>query len=117
MSNGNFDGESAQIPVCIGMKRGCKVGLIKKKGYSMESMLNVGKEMKAKLFSIGVRAPEDLIRLCSKEVFRQFKKQYPNVCLVHLYALQGAVDYIDYIKLSDEVKLDLKKIGDSLKEI
>ena len=51
---------------------------------SLDNMLNIGKEMKRKLFSIGVRSSEDLIRLGSKEVFSQLKEQYPNVCLVHL---------------------------------
>lgn len=30
---------------------------------SLDSMLNIGKEMKTKLFSIGVASSEDLIRL------------------------------------------------------
>lgn len=83
---------------------------------SLDSMLNIGKEMKTKLFSIGVVSSEELIRLGSKEAFYQLKEKYPNVCLVHLYALQGAIDNIDYDKLSDEVKLDLKQFSDSLKE-
>ncbi len=33
---------------------------------SLDNMLNIGKEMKRKLFSIGVRSSEDLIRLGSK---------------------------------------------------
>ena len=83
---------------------------------SLDSMLNIGKEMKAKLFSIGVVSAEDLIRLGSKEVYSQLKERYPNVCLVHLYALQGAIDHIAYYKLSDEVKLVLKQFSDSMKE-
>lgn len=35
----------------------------------LDKMMNIGKEMKAKLFSIGIRSSEDLIRLGSKEVF------------------------------------------------
>ncbi len=83
---------------------------------SLDSMLNIGKEMKTKLFSIGVASSEDLMRLGSKETFYRLKKQYPNVCLVHLYALQGAIDNVDYDKLSDEVKVDLKQFSDSIKE-
>ena len=52
----------------------------------------------------------------SKEVFLQLKEQHPNVCLVHLYALQGAIDHVDYDKLPDEVKLDLKQFSDRIKE-
>ena len=83
---------------------------------SLDNMLNIGKEMKAKLYSIGVTSSQDLIRLGSKEVFVQLKERYPNVCLVHLYALQGAINHIDYDKLSDEVKFDLKQFSDRLKE-
>lgn len=83
---------------------------------NLDSMLNIGKELKAKLFSIGVSSSDELIKIGSKEVFRQLKQRYPNVCLAHLYALQGAIDHIDYNKLSDEVKLDLKKFSDGLKE-
>lgn len=49
-------------------------------------------------------------------MFFQLKEQHPNVCLVHLYALQGAIDNVDYDKLPDEVKLDLKQYSDSLKK-
>ena len=83
---------------------------------SLDNMLNIGKEKKRKLFSIGVRSSEDLIRLGSKEVFLQLKEQHPNVCLVHLYALQGAIDNVNYDKLPDEVKRDLKQFHDRIKD-
>lgn len=83
--------------------------------HKLDSMLNIGKEMKMKLFSIGIRSSEDLIPLGSKQVFAQLKDRYPNVCLVHLYAIQGAIDNIEFDKLSDETKLDLKQFCDSLK--
>lgn len=81
----------------------------------LDNMLNIGKEMKAKLFSIGIRSSEDLIRLGSKEIFVQLKERYPNVCLVHLYALHGAILNVEYDKLPDEVKVDLKQFSDGLK--
>lgn len=49
-------------------------------------------------------------------MFIHLKELYPNVCLVHLYALQGVTDTIDYDKLSDGVKLDLKQFSDRMKE-
>lgn len=83
--------------------------------HKLDSMLNIGKEIKMKLFSIGIRSSEDLIQLGSKQAFARLKDRYPNVCLVHLYAIQGAIDNIEYDKLSDETKLDLKQFCDSLK--
>ena len=82
---------------------------------SLDSMKNIGKEMKMKLMSIGIRSAEDLTRIGSKEVFAQLKERYPNVCLVHLYTLQGAIDDVEYNRLSEPLKLDLKAFSDSLK--
>lgn len=82
---------------------------------NLDQMMNIGKEMKAKLYSIGIRSSKDLIHLGSKEAFIQLKEVYPNVCLVHLYALEGAILNIEYDKLPDQVKCDLKQFSDHLK--
>lgn len=81
----------------------------------LDSMLNIGKEMKMKLMSIGIQSSEDLVRIGGKEANLQLKERYPNVCLVHLYTLQGAIDNIEYNQLSEEMKLDLKTFSDHLK--
>lgn len=38
---------------------------------------------------------------------------YSNVCLVHLYALQGTIDSIEYNRLSKEVRQDINNYCDS----
>lgn len=81
----------------------------------LSSMKNIGKEIENKLNSVGIFSAEDLIQLGSKEAFFRLKMKFPNVCLVHLYTLQGAVDNIEYNQLSGEVKLDLKSFSDDLK--
>lgn len=81
----------------------------------LSSMKNIGKEIENKLNSVGIFSAEDLIQLGSKEAFFRLKMKFPNVCLVHLYTLQGAVDNIEYNQLSDEVKSDLKSFSDDLK--
>lgn len=81
----------------------------------LDSMINIGKEMKIKLMSVGIYSAEDLIKTGSKEAYYLLKEHYPNVCLVHLYTLQGAIDNIEYNQLSDNIKRDLKKYSDSLK--
>ena len=43
------------------------------------------------------------------------KTLYPGVCLVHLYALEGAVRGVDFNALPPEVKADLKEFSDALK--
>jgi DNA transformation protein len=81
----------------------------------LTSMRNIGKEISKKLNTIGICSAEELMQIGSKEAFLSLKTRYPNVCLVHLYTLQGAIDDIDYNKLPEETKLDLKKFSDQLK--
>lgn len=79
------------------------------------AMENIGREMEKKLKTIGISSGEELTELGSKEAFFRLKLRYPNVCLVHLYTLQGAIDNTEYNRLSEEVKRDLKAYSDSLK--
>ena len=81
----------------------------------LASMRNIGTEIERKLISIGICTAEQLIKTGSKEAFIRLKMQYPKVCLVHLYTLQGAIDDIEYNQLPNEVKEDLKNFSDNLK--
>lgn len=81
----------------------------------ISSMRNIGKEIEKKLKSVGICSAEELIQLGSREAFLRLKMCYPNVCLVHLYTLQGAIDNIEYNRLPDEVKSGLKSFSDSLR--
>ena len=80
----------------------------------LASMRNIGKEMERKLKAIGIGSAEELIQTGSKEAFLRLKVRFPNVCLVHLYTLQGAIDGIEYNRLTDAVKRDLKRFSDGL---
>lgn len=79
------------------------------------AMMNIGKEIERKLISVGIDTPEKLIELGSKQAFSKLKEAYPNVCLVHLYTLEGAIYNIEYNRLSDEKKKELKAYCDFLK--
>lgn len=81
----------------------------------LASMRNIGKEMEKKLKSVGICSAEELTQLGGKEAFFRLKTRYSNVCLVHLYTLQGAVENIEYNRLPDEVKRDLKSFAGDLK--
>lgn len=83
----------------------------------LTAMMNIGKEMAAKLTSVGIDTPEKLIELGSKRAFAKIKEAYPNVCLVHLYTLEGAIYNIEYNRLSEETKKELKSYSDHLKGI
>jgi DNA transformation protein len=93
--------------------------IIKYKGEKMMSDLtslkNIGKEMERKLKSIGINSPDELKKIGSKDAFFRLKLRYPEICLVHLYTLQGAVDDMEYNQLPEEMKKDLKKFTDQWK--
>ena len=82
----------------------------------LTSMMNIGKEMERKLTSVGIDSTEKLIELGSKEAFMKLKQAYPNVCLVHLYTLEGAIHNIEYNCLSEDTKKELKEFSDFLKK-
>lgn len=88
--------------------------LEKKTITELTSMINIGKEMARKLTSVGIDSKEKLIEAGSKEAFFRLKAAYPSVCLVHLYALEGAIQNTEYNCLSENKKTELKKFSDSL---
>ncbi len=81
----------------------------------LTAMMNIGKEMARKLTSVGIDTPEKLIELGSIKAFRKLKEVYPNVCLVHLYTLEGAIYSTEYNRLSEGKKKYLKAFSDYLK--
>lgn len=81
----------------------------------LTSMRNIGREMAGKLTAVGIDSPEKLLEAGSMEAFFKLKETFPNVCLVHLYALEGAVTGQEYNQLPEETKQDLKAFSDFLK--
>ena len=81
----------------------------------LTSLRNISKEIEKKLKSVDITTAEELMKVGSKEAFIRLKRHYPNVCLVHLYALEGAIFDIEYNQLHEVVKQDLKDFSDSLK--
>ncbi len=81
----------------------------------LTAMMNIGKEMERKLVSVGIDTPEKLIELGAKDAFLKLREAYPNVCLVHLYTLEGAIYNTEYNRLPEDKKRELKSFTDSLK--
>ena len=79
------------------------------------SMMNIGAEIEKKLKAVEIATAEDLKKAGSKEAFLRLEAKYPNVCLVHLYTLEGAVSNIPFDRLPEETKRDLKDFSGSLK--
>jgi TfoX C-terminal domain. len=83
----------------------------------LTDMMNIGKEMAKKLKTVGIDSSEKLIQTGSKQAFLQLKQEYPNVCLVHLYTLEGAITNVEFNCLSEEKKKELKEFSDFLSRI
>lgn len=81
----------------------------------LTEMMNIGKEMAKKLTAVGIDSSEKLIDIGSKQAFLQLKQEYPSVCLVHLYTLEGAITDTEFNCLSEEKKKELKEFSDFLK--
>lgn len=81
----------------------------------LTEMMNIGKEIAKKLTAVGIDSSEKLIRTGAKQAFLKLKQEYPNVCLVHLYTLEGAICNTKFNCLSEEKKKELKEFSDFLK--
>lgn len=81
----------------------------------LTAMMNIGKEMAEKLTAVGIDSSEKLIEAGAKDAFLRLKQKYPNVCLVHLYALEGAIRDTEFNCLSENTKQELKEFSDFLK--
>ncbi len=82
----------------------------------LTAMINIGKEMAKKLTAVGIDSAEKLTAVGAKQAFLKLKESYPKVCLVHLYALEGAVHNIELNCLSEAKKRELKEFSDFLKK-
>lgn len=81
----------------------------------LTSMKNIGKEMARKLTTVGIDSSEKLIETGAKQAFLMLKQTYPQVCLVHLYTLEGAIHNIEFNSLAEDKKKELKEFSDFLK--
>ncbi|MGL5434065.1 MAG: TfoX/Sxy family DNA transformation protein [Lachnospiraceae bacterium] len=81
----------------------------------LKSMINIGVEMEKKLLSVGITSAERLIEMGAKQAFLKLKGVYPEVCLVHLYTLEGAIQNIGFNNLSENKKSELKEFSDNFK--
>jgi len=81
----------------------------------LTTLRNIGKELERKLKAVDITTADELKKVGSEEAFVRLKLRDPQVCLVHLYALEGAVSDMEYNQLPEDVKQRLKGISDRLK--
>ena len=82
----------------------------------LSSLKNIGKEIERKLKTIGINTAEELKEIGSKNAWSRLKLKYPEICLVHLYTLEGAISDIEYNQLLEETKRELKAFTDQWKD-
>ena len=81
----------------------------------LRSMRNIGREMARKLAAVGIDTPDKLREAGSTEAFFRLKVVFPEICLVHLYALEGAVQDVELNSLPPDRKRELKAFSDQLR--
>ncbi len=81
----------------------------------LTSMMNIGREMAKKLTAVGIDSSEKLMEAGAEQAFLKLRRVYPQICLVHLYALEGAVCSMEFSHLPEARKRELKEFSDFLK--
>ena len=81
----------------------------------LASMINIGEKLEKRLNAVEIHTAEQLKATGSKEAFVRLKQHDPSVCAVYLYALEGAISGVEYNRLPEDVKQDLKDFSDSFK--
>lgn len=83
--------------------------------HPLARLKNIGDKTAVWLEDAGIHTPDDLHRLGAVETWRRVKEIHPEISLVGLYALQGAVLDIHWNALPDDMKDDLRAaVGDQL---
>ena len=81
----------------------------------LTSLMNIGKVIEKRLKSVDISTAEELKKVGSKEAFTRIKLRYPNICLVHLYSLEGAILGVKYHQLPEDTKQSLKDYSNSFR--
>jgi len=71
--------------------------------------------MARKLATVGIHTPQQLAAEGAEGAFFRLKAVFPQVCLVHLYALEGAIRGVEFNSLPPDRKRELKAFSDQLK--
>lgn len=80
----------------------------KKNKPDLTSLSNIGKEMEKQLLAVGIKTPEDLAALGSREAWLKIRAMDPSACYNRLCGLEGAIRGIRWHHLDETVKNELK---------
>ncbi|MEZ5081133.1 MAG: TfoX/Sxy family protein [Thermoleophilia bacterium] len=80
-----------------------------------EGMRNIGPTTAKWLTEVGIDSPDRLRRVGAAEAYRMIKAWRPwDVTLILLWALEGAINDIDWIDVSPERRLELRREVDEV---
>ena len=80
----------------------------------LTAMVNIEAVMARKLATVGIHTPQQLAAEGAEGAFFRLKAVFPQVCLVHLYALEGAIRGVEFNSLPPDRKRELKAFSDQL---
>ena len=75
----------------------------------LSDLPNVGKVLEQNLIKVGISTPEQLKKVGTKEAFLRIRMIDPTACIHMLYGIQGAVEGIKDVYLSETTKQELKE--------
>lgn len=83
-----------------------------------QGMRNIGATTGQWLTEVGIDSPEQLRRIGAAEAYRMIKAWRPwDVTLILLWALEGAINDIDWIDVSPERRLELRRAVDEVDDV
>ena len=74
---------------------------------SLQKLPNIGNVLAKKLEEVGIQNENELREVGSEKAFMLVKSIYPDACINHLYAIEGAIQGIRWHSLSQARKNEL----------
>ena len=74
----------------------------------LSKLPNIVKTVEAQLIQVGIEPPDALRQVGAKAAWLKIQEIDPSACIHRLLALEGAIEGVKKIELSDAVKADLK---------
>lgn len=81
---------------------------------TLANLPNIGKALAERMAQANIQSADALIKMGAKTAFLRVKTVYPDACINHLYAVEGAIQGIRWHNLPDDTKKDLKSFYDAL---
>ena len=75
----------------------------------LSKLPNIGKTVEEQLIQVGITSVDELRRVGAKSAWLKIQEIDESACINRLMALEGAIQGVKKIMLSDEVKADLKE--------